>query len=146
MKFSDLQFIRIDKPELFTWIPRYLFEQVKDHTFNIDKIYQLAHTFIGNPATMFYALADKEAVEQGKAPVKGILWANINVLTETINVNILSVDKEYQFSDALEKTLEFIKSWQGENENLKIQMITTRPHAYKKIGFQQSKRIIMEIE
>ena len=138
-QFSDLKFVRIDRSDLFNiLIPRYLFEQVKDNTFNIDKIYQLAHTFISSPLTRFYALIDDKTV-------KGILWAYVNLLNEKIQVNILSVDKEYQFSNAIEKTLEFIRTWQSKDENLKIQFTTTRPHAYEKSGFEKSKQIIMEI-
>lgn len=138
-KFEDLKFVRIDKPDLMRFIPRELFSQVKDHTFNIDKIYELAPTFIKNPLVRFYALVDEDS------KVKGILWAYVNLLNEKIQVNILSVDKEYQFDNALEKTLEFIRSWQGEDENLKIQIMTTRPHPYEKLGFAKSKQIIMEI-
>ena len=137
-EFSDLQFVRIDRPDLFNMlVPRKLFEQVKDSSLNIDKIYQLAHTFISNPTTRFYALVDDKKV-------KGILWAYINVLVEKIQVGVLSIDKEYQFSNAIEKTLEFIESWQCENKNLKIEFLTTRPHAYEKAGFTKSKQIIME--
>ena len=138
-KFTDLKFIRIDKPDLFGLIPRYLFEQVKDHTFNIDKIYQFAPTFISNPTTRFYVLVDEDS------KIKGILWAYVNLLSEKIQVNILSIDKEYQFSDVLKKTLEFIKSWQGEDEDLKIQVVTTEPHTYEKAGWKSSEQIIMEI-
>lgn len=138
-KFDDLKFVRIDKPDLFYLIPRRLFEQVKEHTFNIDKVYQLAPTFIKNPLTRFYVLADQESV------IKGILWAYVNLLSERIQVSILSIDKEYQFDNALEKTLEFIKSWQGKDENLTIEIITSRSHAYERNGWKQSKRVLMEI-
>ena len=139
-KFDDLRFVRINQPDLMNFIPRELFEQVKDHTFNIDKIYELAPTFISNPLVRFYALVDEAS------KVKGILWAFINLLLESIQINVLSIDKEYQFDNALEKTLEFIKSWQGKDENLKIEFITTRPLSYKKIGYKESKRKIMEKE
>lgn len=138
--FDDLKFVRIDKPDLFGLIPRELFEQVKDHTFNTDKIYQLAHTFISNPLTRFYVLVN------GDAKIKGILWAYVNLLNERIQVNLLSIDKEYQFGSALEKTLEFVKSWQSENGNLKIEIMTARPHAYEKFGLIKSKQVIMETQ
>lgn len=143
--FNNLKFVRITgSPEIidmvFRRIPRELFEQVKDVEFNIDLLYEVPSRFINNVNTRFYVLTDDGDV------IKGILWAYINLLTEKIQVNILSIDKEYQFNDALEKTLEFVRSWQGENENLKIECITTRPHSYEKNGWKQSKRKIMEIE
>lgn len=138
--FNNLKFIRITgSPEIvdmvFRRIPRELFEQVKDVEFNIDLLYKVPSRFISNVNTRFYVLTDDEDV------IKGILWAYINILTGKIQVNILSIDKEYQFSDALEKTLEFVKSW---NEGLKIQIVTTEPHLYEKAGFAKSKQIIME--
>lgn len=144
MNFEDLKFVQITgSPEItdmvFRRIPRELFEQVKDIEFNIDLLYQAPSRFIGNANTRFYVLTDDEDV------IKGILWAYINILTESIDVHILSIDKEFQFGDAIEKTLEFIRSWQGKDEKLKIQIITARPHAYEKAGFVKSKRILLEI-
>ncbi len=147
MNFSDLKFVRINSPGtspeiidmVFRRIPRELFEQVKDVEFNIDLLYKSPSGFLNKANTMFYVLTDNED------KIKGVLWAYINILTEKIQVNILSIDKEYQFSDALEKTLEFVRSWQGKDENLKIQIITTRPHAYEKAGLVKSKQILMEI-
>ncbi|KKM21134.1 hypothetical protein LCGC14_1638480 [marine sediment metagenome] len=146
-KFSDLKFVRINNqgtsPEIidmvFRQIPKKLFEQVKDVEFNIDLLYQAPSRFISNANTMFYVLTNDTDI------IKGILWAYVNILTEKIQVNILSIDKEYQFSDAIEKTLEFIRSWQGENENLKIQIVTIRTKAYEEAGFEKSKHILMEI-
>jgi len=146
-KFSDLKFVRINNqgtsPEIidmvFRQIPKKLFEQVKDVEFNIDLLYQAPSRFISNANTMFYVLTNDTDI------IKGILWASVNILTEKIQVNILSIDKEYQFSDAIEKTLEFIRSWQGENENLKIQIVTIRTKAYEEAGFEKSKHILMEI-
>lgn len=146
--FDDLKFVLINNPGttpevidmVFQRIPKELFEQVKDLDFNIDLLRKVPSRFINNVNTRFYVLTDD------KAKIKGILWAYVNVLTEKIQVNILSVDKEYQFGNALEKTLEFVKSWQGKDEKLKIEIITTRPHAYERNGWRQSKCKIMEIE
>lgn len=137
MKFEDLKFIRVTDPDIFRLVvPRRLFEQVKDSTFNIDRIYQLADNFIKSPCTHFFVLADEDNV------VKGVLWAYVNVFNETVQVNLFSVDKEYQFNNALELTLKFIRSWA---DNLKITCLTTRPKAYEKAGWQHGKQIMMEI-
>lgn len=136
--FDDLEFLRITQPEVVRRIPRHLFEQIKDNTFNIDKIYEFAPSFVKNPTTWLYVLIDK------KFKIKGIFWAYINLLSERIQVNILSVDKEYQDGTAIKKTLEFIRSWQGQNENLPIEFITTRPDNYEKRGFVRSNKILME--
>ena len=142
--FEDLKFVRITgTPEIidmvFRRIPRELFEQVKDVEFNIDLLYKAPSRFIGNVNTRFYVLTDEADV------IKGILWAYINILTEKIQVNIFSVDKEYQFGNALEKTLEFVRSWQGKDESLKIEIITTEPSTYEKLGWKSSEQVILEI-
>lgn len=148
--FSDLRFVRITgSPDIvdmmFRQIPKELFEQIKDVNFNIDLLYQCPANFISGVNTRFYILVD----ENDK--IKGILWAYINILTETIQVHILSIDKEYQRksmfddSDALKETVNFIRSWQGKNENLKITGITSRPHACRKNGWKNSKYVLMEI-
>ncbi len=145
--FDELKFVSINNPGtspeiidmVFRRIPRELFEQVKDVEFNIDLLYKAPSRFISNVNTRFYVLTDDED------KIKGILWASVNLLTEKIQISILSVEKEYQFGNAIEKTLEFIKSWQNDNEDLTIQIMTTRPTAYKKVGFKESKQLIMEI-
>ena len=147
MEFEDLKFVSINNPGtspeildmVFRRIPKELFEQVKGIEFNIELLYQFPSRFINNLNTKFYVLTDDED------KIKGILWAYVNVLTEKIQVQILSIDKEYQFDTAIEKTLEFIKSWQGNDDNLKIETITTEPHTYEKAGWKSSKQIIMEI-
>lgn len=145
--FSDLKFARLNTPGtepgiidmLFRQIPRELFEQIKDIEFNIDLLYQVPSRFISGANTRFYILVDEDN------KIKGVLWAFVNILTEAIDVHILSVYKEYQFSDALDETLKFVKSWFGENETLKIKCITTRPQAYERAGWKTTKRVGMEI-
>ncbi|KKK48430.1 hypothetical protein LCGC14_3145210, partial [marine sediment metagenome] len=137
-------FVRITgKPDivdmLFRQIPHELFEQVKDIEFNIDLLYQYPSKFIGGMNTRFYVLVDEDD------KIKGVLWAFINILMETIQVKVLSIDKEYQNGEALEATLDFIKSWQADNENLKIQCVTKRPNAYRRAGWKDSKSVILEI-
>lgn len=146
-KFDDLHFVSINNPGtsseiidmVFRRIPKELFEQVKDVEFNIDLLYKAPSRFINNVNTRFYVLIDSED------KIKGVLWAYLNLLTESIDVHILSIDKEYQIGNAIEKTLEFIRSWQGKDENLKIRIISTRPRPYERAGFVKSERILLEI-
>ena len=142
--FADLRFVRVaGKPDivdmLFRQIPHELFEQIKDVEFNIDLLYQYPSKFIGGMNTRFYVLVDEDD------KIKGVLWAFINILMETIQVQVLSIDKDYQNGEALKATLEFVKSWQGDNEDLKIQWVTQRPNAYRRAGWKDSKSIILEI-
>ena len=144
MKFLDLQFVRlsIEKPEqvnsmlmLFDRIPRELFEQVKDNSFDIDKIYKFAQSILSNPMNQFYVLVhDKK--------IKGIFWAAANVLCDLIDVHILSIDKEYQFDDAIAGTLKFINTFQ---EDAKVRIVASRTAKYEKAGFEKTKTV-MEIQ
>ncbi|KKL55007.1 hypothetical protein LCGC14_2259740 [marine sediment metagenome] len=142
--FSDLRFVRITGNSdivdmMFRQIPHELFEQIKDIEFNIDLLYQIPAKFISGANNLFYVLVDDED------KIKGVLWCYLNILTEDIQIQILSIDKEYQFGNALNETEKFIRSLMGENENLKIQIITTRPHAYQRNGWTKSKQVLMEI-
>lgn len=79
--------------------------------------------------------------------IKGILWAEISPLTENLNVHILSVDKEYQGNGTLDKTLDFMRIIQKEQNLNKIQITTICPKTYeRKYGWRQSKKKIMEID
>ncbi len=155
MKFSDLKFVRLTQPEQFSLVPRYLFEQVKGATFKIDRLYQFGPILLASPLTFFYVLAEREQLEKGRAPVKGILWAEINPLDDQIKVHAFSIDKEYQqnmngdfqySSEALKATLEFLRGIQKEQGlSEKIEIVTLRHRAYEKAGWRKSKKILMEI-
>lgn len=145
-EFSDLKFVRlsISRPEdvggavmLFNSIPRELFEQVKDVDFDIEKVFQLSSKILANPTILFYILIDSED------KIKGIFWAEANILSGSIDVFILSIDKEYQFGDAIKETLKFIQD--EIQENAKVRMITTRVAKYENTGFKEI-GTLMEIQ
>ena len=147
IEFSDLEFVRlaIEKPQdiggsmmIFSQIPRKLFDEVKDKNFDVDKIYELSEFILSNLSTQFYILIDKEK------KIKGVLWAYANVLKNAIQINLFSIDKEYQCNHALKETLKFVRTW---DSKAKIQLSTARPKVFEeKFGFKRSKYILMEIE
>ena len=155
MTFSDLKFVRLTQPEQFSLVPRYLFEQIKGSDFKIDRLYQFGPMLLASPLTFFYILAEKEQLEKGYAPAKGILWVEINPLDDQIKIHAFSIDKEYQQnmngdfqhdSEALKTTLDFLRKLQKENNlSNKIEIVTLRPRAYQKAGWARSKKILMEI-
>lgn len=150
MKFSDLKFVRLTEPEQFSLIPRYLFEQVKGFDFKIERLYQFGPILLASPLTFLYALADKES-----SLIKGILWAEVNPLDNQLKVHAFSIDREYQQnmdgefkhdSTALNLALDFIRKLQKENNvDNKIEIVTLRPHAYERVGWKKSKKVLMEI-
>ena len=135
-KFEDLEFVMVTQPLLFHNIPRYLFEQVKDRSFDIDRLYRLSERLLSDPTQLFYVLVDEDK------KIKGIFWAGANVLENSIDVILLSIDKEYQFSDVIKKTLDFIDTFQ---KNATVKILASRTAAYEKAGFKKTK-ILMEIQ
>ncbi len=148
MKFEDLKFVRLDKPDLFNLIPRYLFEQIPNREWDVDKLYEWGKTFLGNPLNLFWVLANDENL------IKGVLWGTIDPVLEMIAVNILSVDKEYQHpkGDAITKSIEHLKQYRiklnkDEGIDLKEKMLwtTTRPRAFERLNIKRSDRVVMEV-
>lgn len=146
MKFEDLKFVRLTQPDQFNLIPRFLFEQVKGSDFKIDRLYQYGPMMLASPLTFFYILAEKEQLEKGYAPAKGILWLTINPFEEIFYVDMLSVDKDYQGNGtALKSSLNFIRSIpEYKTLNPKIIMMTRHVKAFEKAGWERSEKIRME--
>lgn len=135
-KFEDLKFERITQPLLFNYIPKYLFEQVKDWEIDIDKLCKLSETFLNNPCSLFFVLVDDNN------QIQGIFWANANIINNCIDVILLSINKEYQFDDAIKNTLNFINTLQ---ENATVRILASRTAKYEKAGFKKTKTL-MEIK
>lgn len=148
MEFSDLKFIKIDQPNLFGLIPRYLFEQIPSREWEVSKLYEWGKIFLANPLNLFWVLTDTENI------IKGVLWVTIDPVLEMIAVNILSVDKEYQHprGEAIKQSIEHLKKYRNKLKKdsgleLKDKMLwtTTRPKAFKHIGAKCHNRTIMEV-
>ena len=149
MKFSDLKFIRLTQPEQFALIPRRLFEQVaeKDPDVIIENLYKFGPMQLTCDTTFLYVMVD------GESKIKGVLWAGVNDFSEILEVSFLSVDREYQNSDACKVSLEFLQQIQKKHGLRKIRMMTKRgknykdkyERVYKKQGMKESDIVIMEI-
>ncbi len=147
--FNELQFIRLTQPEQFGLIPRYLFEQVQEHDPDviIENIYKFGPMQLTSSLNFLYVMVDDTTT------IKGVMWANINEFSEHLEVNMLSVDKEYQNSDACKVSLEFLQEIQKTHNLRKIRMMTQRgkhykdkyERVYKKHGMTEAAVIIMEI-
>ena len=119
---------------LFHNIPRYLFEQVKDRSFDIDRLYRLSETLLSNPTILFYVLIDDEN------QIKGVFWANANILSNCIDVIVFSIDKEYQFGEAMKETLKFIATFQ---KDATVRVLESRTKALEEIGFKKTKTMMV---
>ncbi len=147
MKFEDLKFERLTHPAMFKFIPRELFEQVKDPNVNVDNLYKFGPMSLASETTFIYVMFDPANV------VKGVLWASINKFTDNLEVSILSVDKEYQGGNACKVTLEFLQDIKKEHHLNKIRLMSPRgknyqhkyERVYKQLGLKESNVKVMEI-
>lgn len=139
-KFNELEFVRTFD---FRHIPRALFEQAKEmDKATIDRIYKFGALFTGSPLTLLYVLVDVSY------KIKGVLWAEVNIIDAIIFIRLLSVDKEYQSQNGelLNKVKEFLFNLDtGPELKKEIQFQTTHPAAFEEVGAKRSKQIRMEI-
>lgn len=133
--FNELQFIRITNADMFWMIPRKLFDDIKDKNYDVEMLYKMAGQYL-SPTSFMFLLIDEHS------KIKGFLWFYLNLLNKKAQVNILTIDPDYQGSKAIQKTAEFIKSL---DKALTIEIMTSRPKAFEKAGFVKSKTLIMEI-
>lgn len=145
-ELTDLKFVRNYD---FDIVPRYLLEQIPGREWNIDTLYHYGPLFISNPFNWLYVLVDVGQV------IKGVLWATVDPVLETLAVNILSVDREYQQvngslrrsqSKIVKMAIDFLgKEIKKTNLKPKIIWTTTRPKPFELTGCKRSKRIVMEV-
>jgi hypothetical protein len=120
-----------------------LFEQIKElDDATIDRIYQVGDLFAVSPTTLLYILINE------LYQIKGVLWAEINLIDAIIFIRLLAVDKEYQSTngDLMNKVKDFLFGLDtGPALKKEIHFLTTHPKAYQRQGVKRSKRIRMEI-
>ena len=147
-----LTFFRMTEPNFMRCIPRYLFEQVKDlDDAAIERIYQYSSSIMTivvpengqlvrkpNDLVWIAALYDKGHV------IKGFLWLDFEIIEQYIFVQLLTVDKEYQFSDILKQSMDYIQGLPiPDVYKSRIEWATTRPKAFERIGWKRSERVLM---
>lgn len=133
--FNELQFVRITNTEMFWMIPRKLFDDIKDKNYDVEMLYKMTGQYL-SPTSFMFLLVDEYS------KIKGFLWFYLNLLNKKAQVNILTIDPDYQGSKAIQKTAEFIKSL---DKDLTIEIMTSRPKAFEKAGFKRSETLILEI-
>lgn len=145
MKFSDLRFVEIKKPDLFSQIPRYLFEQVEGRSWSVERLYKLGPLLFANDANYFWVLKDNKQV------VKGVLWVVVDILSEKLNVILFSVGEEYQdtsLKSVRDFLRQFIKDFNktgGVKLKEKMNWITAQPEKLNEINGRRPKTILIEV-
>jgi hypothetical protein len=131
--------LKFEKARSMNQIPRYLFEQVKPITFDIDRLYAFGDLIIKNPTNIMGVLIDKQN------NVKGVLWVSYNIVTDRLTVQVLSIDKEYYGKGIMNEIKGILKKLKNNIGASVVDGLTSRPKAIEKLmGFKKSKIIIME--
>lgn len=149
---DELKFVRIIDPNSIQLIPVSLFEQIKDNDFDYKKLYEYAPLLMtqigldnnGQVVTMPNRFQHFYILFNSKHRVKGLLWFSIDPLREVININALTIDKEYQGSE-LKKIKSFMQQFKEQEKAKKILWSTTRPRAYERVGARRTNYITMEL-
>lgn len=133
---TNLKFVKIHSLDQ---VPRYLFDQIRDRDFDIDRLYKWAPVFLKNPVNLFGAFIDKSE------SVKGIMWTSFNPITNKLMVHILSIDREYQGKGILKEVDGILKKLMKNVDAEAVTGSTIRPMGFERtMGFKKSKTVIME--
>ena len=120
-------------------IPIELIEAVKGRTFTPEQFYQYQESQIDNQFNHLFALVDDRKV------IHGYLWAEMNVLDNSLFVNTFSVAKEHWGKGkAVPKVMEFLSELKKKLNAPRVFWITTNEKFFLKHGFKRSKNILME--
>lgn len=151
MEIKDLKFVRLQDPGQADLVPREYIEQLRDKDWTTDRFFVILPFLMANPLNVIGVFVDAENI------TKGFLWVCINPLAERLEVVILSIDKEYMNTGAIEYAYELVKAMPenvlikkqlkatGINLKDKIFIATKRPKTYeKKYGWKRSKTVVLE--
>lgn len=123
-------------------IPRYLLEQIKPRTFDIDQWYKqmIQLKKDGDISNIYMAMLDDTY------QIKGAAWCVIEPMEKVLFINFLTIDRQYQGNGAImESFVPFIARIMDGLGLEKAEWRSTRPHAYEKYGFHQSKNVLLEM-
>ena len=135
-KLDELMFVKLKIPKL---IPRDLIESVKGRTFTPEQFYEYQSKQLDNPYNHLFALVDSDK------KIRGYLWAEVNVLDDSLFINTFSIGKEFWGKgEAIKKVTEFLDNFRKKINAPKVFWITTNEKFFLKHGFKRSKNSLME--
>lgn len=133
---TQLKFVKVEDINV---VPRYLFEQVKPDVYDVEKLYEWAPVLLNNPMNLMGVFVDK------KESVKGVMWCTFNPITDTINVNTLSIDRSYWGMGIIDEANGILDKFKKKLGASKIACVTSRPNALiSKGGFNTSNLVLLE--
>ncbi len=135
-KIDELVFVKLKIPKL---IPRDLIEAVKGRTFTPEQFYDYQSKQLTNPYNHLFALVDTDK------KIHGYLWAEVNVLDNSLFINTFSISKEFWGKgEAIGKAKEFVAEFSKKIKAPSIFWFTTNARFFLKHGFSRSKNQLME--
>ena len=135
-KIDELMFVKLKIPKL---IPRDLIESVKGRTFTPEQFYDYQSKQVDNPYNHLFALVDSAK------KIHGYLWAEVNVLDDSLFINTFSISKEFWGKgEAISKVTEFLDELRKKIKSSRVFWVTTNERFFLKHGFKRSKNCLME--
>lgn len=135
-RINCLEFVRLKIPRL---IPISLIENVKGRTFSPEQFYKYQEMQIDNPFNHLYVLVDDDK------KIHGYLWAEVNVLDDSLFVNTFSITKEYWGKGtAVPKVIKFLARIKEKTKAPRVFWVTTNEKFFIKHGFKRSRNVLME--
>ncbi len=136
LKIDELTFVKLKIPKL---IPRELIESVKGRTFTPEQFYDYQAKQVDNPYNHLFALVD------GAKKIHGYLWAEVNVLDDSLFINTFSISKEFWGKgEAIAKATAFLDELRKKLKSSRVFWVTTNERFFLKHGFKRSKNCLME--
>jgi len=133
---SALKFVRLKMPRL---IPSLLIDAVKGRTFSPEQFYMYQEMQIDNPSNFLYVLVDDDK------KIQGYLWAELNILDNSLFINTFSISKEYWGKGAgIDKAIEFLEVLRKQTKSPRVLWATTNEKFFLKKGFKRSKISLLE--
>ena len=133
---DHLSFVRLKIPKL---IPSELIENVKGRTFTPAQFYKYQESQIDNPYNHLYVLVDDSK------KIHGYLWAEVNILDDSLFVNTFSITKQYWGKgSAIPKVVEFLGVLKKKTNAPRVFWLTTNEKFFLKHKFKRSKNVLME--
>jgi len=135
-KIDSLSFVRLKIPRI---IPIDLITNVKGRTFTPEQFYRYQESQIDNPYNHLYVLVDDAK------KIHGYLWAEVNVLDNSLFVNTFSVNKKYWGKGkAMPVAMRFVANLREKTKSPRVFWITCNIKFFEKHGFHTSKQVLME--
>ncbi len=133
---DELSFVKLKIPRA---IPKELIEQVKGRAFTVERFYNYQEAQIDNPYNHLYALIDKDL------KMHGYLWAEINMLDDSLFINTFSISKQYwNKGTAMPIVTDFLKNLVAKLKVPRVMLCTTNANFFKLHGFRKSKIALLE--